>query len=397
MYLNTYFKLTYSSIDDITNTLKKLGPWAMLFKVNISRASRHIRIAPLAYWEYIIMTPMLPFDFRHGSTFFHNCCDTICHIMRQHGFPYFWNYIDKLIYTDLPSQIYNAYQFLINLLSELGLDVSKEKLVAPAAAVTCLGILIDTRTRTISIPHSKLQKIHKLCKDWTHKTSCTESQLQSLFRSLLYISKCVQPARCFLNRMLALLRANHESNIIQLTEDFAKDCSWYFWTLKIVFHIMILRVLMRPYTWMPYIHILGSLTGLCCCFNQMVCTIPFPLGYNILNINHLEMVNVMIALKIWGPLWIYTNISIRCDKLPVMEVLTTDRARDEILASYRFWPHAAGMSGCSLPFITYIYQYSILMEDRIIWQIYFPSGFLLLKVKKSWQLSCLSKLFNNFI
>ena len=257
VYLDTYFKLTYSSIDDITNTLKKLGPWAMLFKVNISSAFRHIRIAPLTYWEYIIMTPMLPFDFRHGSTFFHNCCDTICHIMCQHGFPYFWNYIDELIYTDLPSQIYNAYQFLINLLSELGLDVSKEKLVAPATAVTFLGILIDTRTRTISIPHSKLQEIRKLCKDWTHKTSCTESQLQSLFRSLLYISKCVQPARCFLNRMLALLRANHESNIIQLTEDFAKDCSWYFWTLKIVFHIMILRVFdeaiyldaLYPYTW----------------------------------------------------------------------------------------------------------------------------------------------------
>ena len=59
--------------------------------------------------------------------------------MRQHGFPHLWNYIDDLLYTGLPSQIYPAYQFLLNLLPQLGFDISQEKLVPPATAVTCLG------------------------------------------------------------------------------------------------------------------------------------------------------------------------------------------------------------------------------------------------------------------
>ena len=83
--------------------------------------------------------------------------------MRQHGFPHLWNYIDDLIFSGLPSEIYPAYDFLLNLLPQLGLDISQEKLVPPATAATCLGILINTTTRTISIPSEKLSEIIQLC------------------------------------------------------------------------------------------------------------------------------------------------------------------------------------------------------------------------------------------
>ena len=95
------------------------------------------------------------------------------------------SYINDLIYTSLPSQIYHAYQFLLDLLPKLGLDISQDKLVTPAVAVTCLGILIDIKTRTISIPQEKLSQIIQLCHGWTFKQPCTKSQLQSLFGSLL--------------------------------------------------------------------------------------------------------------------------------------------------------------------------------------------------------------------
>ena len=215
VYLGTYFKLTYPSSDHITQKLKELGPGAMLFKIDISRAFRHIRIDPgdidllgIQHNEAYIDTS-LAFGFRHGSMFFQRCSDAIHHIMRQHGFPHLWNYIYDLIYTGLPSQIYPAYRFLLNLLSQLGLDISPEKLVPSATAVTCLGILIDTKSRTMSVLAEKLNEIIQICNSWTSKHSCTKSQLQSLLGSLLYISKCVQSARFFLNRMLALLRQNH--------------------------------------------------------------------------------------------------------------------------------------------------------------------------------------------
>ena len=82
--------------------------------------------------------------------------------MRQHGFPGLWNYIDDLIYTGLPSKIYHSYQFLLNLLQDLGLAISPEKLIPPTTSAICLGILVDTKARTISIPSEKLLDIKEL-------------------------------------------------------------------------------------------------------------------------------------------------------------------------------------------------------------------------------------------
>ena len=106
--------------------------------------------------------------------FFQRCSDAILQIMCQHGFPHLWNYIDDLIYTGLPSQIFPAYQFLLNLLPKLGLDISQEKLVPPTTVATCLGIQIDTKTRTISIPPEKLSDITQLCNSPVPKCSCTK-------------------------------------------------------------------------------------------------------------------------------------------------------------------------------------------------------------------------------
>ena len=137
--------------------------------------------------------------------------------MANHGFPGLYNYIDDLIFTGLPSKLHLAYEFLQNLLSDPGLDISYKKLVPLSTSVVCLGILIDTVARTISILPKKLQDIVNMCKNCETKTYCSKKHLQLLLGSLLYITKCVKPARIFLNRILQLLRDNFENTKIILT------------------------------------------------------------------------------------------------------------------------------------------------------------------------------------
>ena len=124
--------------------------------------------------------------------------------MNKNGQYALLNYIDDLIYCGLPSTISTSYQFLLDLLQELGLDISHKKLCPPSTKVICLGILFDTIHRTISIPDSKLQEICTVCNLWSDKRMVNKSDLQSLLGLLLYITKCVKPARFFLNRMLQL-------------------------------------------------------------------------------------------------------------------------------------------------------------------------------------------------
>ena len=72
--------------------------------------------------------------------------------MNQKGFPNLFNYIDDLIYTGLPCDIQFSFHFLKDLLAELGLDISLKKLLPQSTSVLCLGILVDSISKTVPIP-----------------------------------------------------------------------------------------------------------------------------------------------------------------------------------------------------------------------------------------------------
>ena len=162
IYLNTYFELNYPPVDAVINRLKLLGTEALLYKIDISRAFRHIRIDPgdldllgLQH-EQLFIDCMLPFGFRHGSVFFQRCTDAIRFIMKNNfHFPYLYNYIDDLIYIGLPQDIHTSYSTLMALLQELGLEISQSKLVPPTTNAVCLGIEINNSSRTLKIPDDK--------------------------------------------------------------------------------------------------------------------------------------------------------------------------------------------------------------------------------------------------
>ena len=176
-----------------------------MFKIDISRAFRHIKVDPgdidllgIKFENKYFLDRSLAFRVRHGSLIFQRCTDTIRYIMAEHGYPPLFNYIDDLIYTGLPSKMDACFNFLKDLLTDLGLEISPKKLVPSATSVTCLGILIDSIQKTVSIPQEKLAEITQLCKQWTTKTYCGKRDLQSLLGSLLYVS-----------RMLTLLKQNY--------------------------------------------------------------------------------------------------------------------------------------------------------------------------------------------
>ena len=81
-----------------------LGPGSLLYKVDISRAFRQLKIDPgdldllgLKHQSYF-MDQLVPFGYRHGSVFFEKVTDSIRYIMRQQGFQHLYNYVDDLIY-----------------------------------------------------------------------------------------------------------------------------------------------------------------------------------------------------------------------------------------------------------------------------------------------------------
>ena len=66
----------------------------------------------------------------------------------------------------------------------------------------------------------------------------------------------------------------------------------------------------------------------------MVYALPIPLGFCKYTIAHLEMLNIMVALKVWGQHLSNKCIKIKCDNLAVVSVLQDGKARDPLLATF---------------------------------------------------------------
>ena len=86
---------------------------------------------------------------------------------------------------------------------------------------------------------------------------------------------------------------------------------------------------------MQSIELDACLTGIGACYNNMVYHYQFKVGEvsRMFNIVHLEMWNVLVALRIWGHQWSSQSVNIKCDNEAVVSVINTGATRDFILAT----------------------------------------------------------------
>ena len=151
----------------------------------------------------------------------------------------------------------------------------------------------------MSVPDEKLKEIKTMVKNWTHKTTCTKNQLQSLLGSLLYISKCVKNARFFLNRLLQTLRDSNKEKIISLDENFHRDIQWF-------------KKFLTKFNGKTYfvkekvhgmVHLDACLTGMGAIHKNGVYQLDLPKNWQNKNIATLEMLNVLVAIRLWSKIW----------------------------------------------------------------------------------------------
>ena len=129
--------------------------------------------------------------------------------------------------------------------------------------------------------------------------------------------------------MLQLLRDHAHSSKILLDAEFHKDLNWFLTFLTSFNGVTIYDIC--PIS--DYIYLDACLTGLGGCFKNPVYIIPLPLGFEHYSIVHLEMLNIVVALKIWGPMWPDARIQIHCDNSVVVQVLTSGGSRDPVLST----------------------------------------------------------------
>ena len=108
--------------------------------------------------------------------------------------------------------------------------------------------------------------------------------------------------------MLALFRQNSRKQQIGLTDEFQKDLNWFLLSLPKFYGITYIQ---KPdISSSQTLHVDASLTGLGGVWNNQVYTAPTFDIYDIpLKIVNQEMLNLVIAVKLWARDWAHSAIN----------------------------------------------------------------------------------------
>ena len=77
----------------------------------------------------------------------------------------------------------------------------------------------------------------------------------------------------------------------------------------------------------------ACLSGLGGWWGSSVYHLPIPLGFRSLDIVHLEMINILLAVRVFSNAWQHKRVLVRCDNMAVVAVLKSGRARDPYLGA----------------------------------------------------------------
>ena len=113
-----------------------------------------------------------------------------------------------------------------------------------------------------------------------------------------------------------------------LTVEFLKDLKWFSTFLKQFNGIVYYDV--KPVQ--AELHLDACVTGFGGNFDNQCYARPIPKNFNNYSIVHLEMVNIVVALKIWATQWACKKLRVKCDNMAVVDVLTSGKTKDTILA-----------------------------------------------------------------
>ena len=220
------------------------------------------------------------------------------------------------------------YDTARQLFKDLGLPEAEEKSQPPTQNIKWLGININVENMTLSIPEAKVKQILTHIYAALNNSYITKKQLQSLLGYLLFIAKCIRPARTFVSRLLSALRSA-KGDRIRIDGDMKGDLLWFTQFCSEWNGVGIIP----PRAPSKVLLVDACLTGIGGtdgdrAYGQQVHNVEDGAA----NITELEAANVVVALHtLLTQQDRGTHIMVRCDNRAAVDVLRTGRANNKIL------------------------------------------------------------------
>ena len=339
-YQGSYYSFSLPSVSEIGSALSKEGQGSWLWSTDLSRAYRQLRTCPLSYPlsglvfnsnYYIDVAPS--FGCRTSALACARTTQAVVWLMRKRGFNC-WCYLDDFIGLQRTfERASEAFNVFLHLAASLGLQIALDKSFPPTNKLVWLGFAIDSTTMTLSIPEGKLEEIIVECERWKSITSATKKQIQSLAGKLQHISKCVNPATRFMNRILYALRVTPYVGSHILPPELRKDVAWFITFAKSFNGIVLLPKTHRK-VWQIECDSTLSGGGAFSSSHYYAVRYPQELTEEVNNIAQLEALNLVHAFKfLLPPQPSDFKVIINTDNIGSQQVLSSGSGRDLILCA----------------------------------------------------------------
>ena len=161
---NYHFDLKFPSIDHIVEAVLRVDSDPLLFKIDVARAFRNLRIDPrdavklgIKWNNAYYVDASAAFGWTHGSAAFQRTSDAISYIMAIKGFPIIC-YIDDYIGVFPGNTAFEAFDALYDLLKTLGLPMNVEKLTPQLRLWYAWASRSIWRTKPLALARTRLLK-----------------------------------------------------------------------------------------------------------------------------------------------------------------------------------------------------------------------------------------------
>ena len=326
------------TVDYMEGRHLELGSGAFFYKTDLARGYRQLRVDP-GDWpllgfchrgEYFVdVCP--PFGLRTSAMCMQRTSEAICWMHGKVGYvsrPYLDDFggAERTV-----AEAEAALAALQQLMAELGVSEAEHKICKPARQMVWLGLLYDSEQMTISIPQRKLQEVMGIIDDWQGKVRATRNQMQQLLGLLQFVASVSPPTRVFTNRMLNELRETPKRGSVTLSLEFKKDLKFFIDLLPEYNGVKV--VAKGEVECQEYLELDASLKGCGAFVGDSYYGEPFPewLQQEGHPIAHLELLNVVIALKVWCREWRGARVEIHCDNMNACLAIQSGRSKDKFM------------------------------------------------------------------
>ena len=181
---------------------------------------------------------------------------------------------------------------------------------------------------SMTIPKEKMGEIMQYLGEWGGKLRATRKEIQSLLGLLNFVASVAPPVRLFTNRMLDNLRETPPVGATSLSHQFKLDVKFFQELLPIFNGRKVMGKQVLPYQHQVELDACLSGCGAVAGDQFYAAVFPREVVKAAHTIAHLELLNIVVAVKVWRERWAGWTVQIYCDNMNSVLVLQSGRSRD---------------------------------------------------------------------